>query len=113
MVPRRVPAFPVGAVAALPLLLLALAVLWRDFGDKQAQIARDHEARAHVAALSTEAFVSNNLSTVRSLAATFPVVLDGDVNTSQLFDHLIAENPDWQGASIVGADGWNVASSTS
>jgi signal transduction histidine kinase len=110
----RLLAFPVGVVAALPLLLLAAIVLWRDVGQKQDQIAKDREAHAQVAALSTNAFISNNLSTVRSLAVSIPLLQLGDEgNAARLFDRLVLENPDWQGASIIGSDGWNLVSSSS
>jgi signal transduction histidine kinase len=103
----------VGVLAALPLLIFSLVVLWRDVQEKQRQVAAEHEHRAQVAALTVDAFIGQNLAAVHSVALTLPPFdpANGAEATATL-DRLVAENPYWLGAAIIGPDGWDLGSAS-
>lgn len=104
------------ALAMLPLLAFVIFQLWRDQdrGIQRIQriqrIERDREALARAAALAADAFVEGHLSTVRALALA-PVIADRPptADRTETLTRLLAANPDWQGLSVVDADGWNLS----
>ncbi|MEX2372662.1 MAG: cache domain-containing protein, partial [Dehalococcoidia bacterium] len=100
------------AVAMTPLLVLAIALLWREAGAGEARIARERLGLARAAALATEAFVEGNLSVLESLASDLSPSDGADIEAlPERLAGVVAANPEWQGFTVVGADGWNLASS--
>ncbi len=102
------------ALATLPVLLLAALSAWRGTREAEALVTRDRVALARAAALTTSSFVEGNLSTVRTLTRTRAMTdPDGYPDLEGFVRQMLRENPDWEGVGIVGADGWNIASSSS
>ena len=97
----------------LPLAALALISVWQNAGEAEARVAAERVARARAAALVTEGFLSDNIGTLRALALMPPLRDPRDLaETTAALGRLVESQPEWQGMSLFGADGWNIASNT-
>jgi hypothetical protein len=107
---QRAQVLRVIALTILPLLLLAVAALWWDLNESQARVSAEHVATAQSAALTANYFVSDSLTTVRSLAVS-PTITDpsDSLATAEYLARVIAVNPDWDGLGIIDPAGWNDA----
>jgi signal transduction histidine kinase len=103
----------VGVLAALPLLLVALVVAWRDVQEKGRQVAAEHVHRAQVAALSVDAFIGANIAAVHSLAISLsPFDPSSGAEVTATLDRVVSENPFWLGVALVGPDGWDLGTAS-
>jgi signal transduction histidine kinase len=99
------------ALASLPLIGLVLADIWLGMVRAEAEVANERLGLARAGAQTTSAFVGGSPSTARTLARTPSMVQRGQVEGIQaLVDRIQAENPDWEGWGLAGADGWNLVS---
>jgi signal transduction histidine kinase len=98
------------ALVTLPLVALSVLTLWQDYRDERAQIAADRVRLAQAAALALDAFIEGHLSTLRSVAA-YPGLARPRDNRALLrfLQGVRRANPDWEGAGIVGPDGYSIA----
>lgn len=101
------------ALAMLPLLAFVTFLVWRDQGRSNGRIEQERQQLVRAAALATQAFIEGNLSTVRALAVA-PVIADQppEQDRTEALARVLAVNPDWQGLSLVDADGWNLSTAS-
>src|SRR5205823_15059303 len=90
------------ALILVPVVAVVVFAIWREVQDGEAQVARDRVALARAAALTTEAFIGGNLSTVRTMARA-PVVVQLSANSHRFLADAAAVNPDWKSVAVVGA----------
>jgi signal transduction histidine kinase len=94
----------------LPLVVLAGIALWWDLQEGQARIQAERITLATAVASTSEAFLDNHLTTLRSLALA-PILLNprDEAEVSRFLTRVAAANPDWVGLGLVDPAGWNVA----
>lgn len=99
------------ALASLPLIVLVVIGIVQGKVRAEARVAEERVAQAQAAALTANAFVEGNLSTVRSLGRA-PAILTptGGPRLQALFQAVLAENPEWEGWGLAAPDGWNIVS---
>jgi signal transduction histidine kinase len=100
-------------LANLPLLLLALIFVIRAVADGEARIAKERVSLVRAVALTTDAYVETNLSTLQSLALT-RAITDPTGPTSHpdlpgLLARIDQTNRRFTGPWLYGSDGWNIA----
>jgi hypothetical protein len=99
------------AVASFPLIVLVIIGIVQGKALAEARVAEERVALAQAGALSASAFVEGNLSTARSLGRVQGIRAPGtDPGLDQMFQEILAENPDWEGWGLAGPDGWNIVS---
>ena len=99
------------ALAGLPLLVLTLIALWQGKTTAEERVAEERVSLARAGAQTTAAFVDGNLSTLRSLGWTRAVRDPWAVSdVQQVYEQVLAQNPDWEGWGLSDASGWNVVS---
>lgn len=99
------------AVASFPLIVLVIFGIVQGMTLAEARVAEERVALAQAGALSASAFVEGNLATARSLGRVQDIRTAGtDPGVAQTFQEILAENPDWEGWGLAGADGWNIVS---
>ena len=109
--PQQLRLFGLVALAAAPLVIVIAVGAWRVKGESEQRVDDSRLAIAHAAALTVRSFIGQHSSTARTLAVSPGLVEVRDPTEQQkLLDRLLIENPDWEGAGISSADGWNIAS---
>jgi PAS domain S-box-containing protein len=102
------------ALVMLPtvsLLLLAALSAWRTALDNEAHVVEQRVTLARSIAQATTSIVSGHVSTLRSLALTKAIADPQDESAIQDFlERVVSANPSWEGLSILGPDGANIAS---
>jgi two-component system, sensor histidine kinase and response regulator len=102
------------ALVMLPtvsLLLLAALSAWRTALDNEAHVVEQRVTLARSIAQATTSMVSGNVSTLKSLALTGAITDPQDESAIQDFlERVVSANPSWEGLSILGPDGGNIAS---
>lgn len=98
-------------LALIPLVAIAVVGVWHDLGQRQARVGRNQMALAQAGSLTTQEVVEGHLRTLESLAADLQgaSATDDEAMRIRLTRYLTA-NPEWEGTSIIGRDGWNTAS---
>ena len=99
-------------LSTLPLVLLAAIWVWLAAAAERERIVDQRLALARAAALVVESYLRDNLTTAQAVALA-PGLTDprNADDTARFLKSLAGENPDWDGAGFVGADGWNLATS--
>jgi signal transduction histidine kinase len=100
--------------SGLPVLLLAILVLWRYLDTSKQQLVDDRVAMAQSASLTTQAFVSDVTSAAQTLALS-PELTDRSRRQAlpDLLERVRATNPDWQEIAVLDQSGQMLAGSGS
>ncbi len=93
------------AAAMLPLVLLALGLLWRDAQAVENRIARDRVALAQAGALTVTAYLEGNLRTLQVVAAELAGVSPQEARTLQPWLSLKQQSNPWSGLGIHDSEG--------
>lgn len=97
-------------LALIPLVAFAVLGVWSDLEQRQARVDRNQMALARAGALTTQAVVEGHLRTLESLAADLRDGSATDIEALRArLTRYLAANPEWEGMSIIGPDGWNTA----
>ena len=107
---QRARVLAVVGMATLPLLVLAGLSLWQGVADVRQSVVEERVTVASVAALATDQFVQNGLSTLESLALTRDIADPyAHPDLSGLLARLLQANPSLEFVGLYDGDGWNVA----
>ena len=100
------------ALAILPLVALSGFTIWQQYLRDQFVVSTERTYFAQATAYAAEAFLDGNVAAVRAIAR-HPVLArprQGE-ELEAFLKSVAADNPDWQGIGVVGADGNTVAGS--
>ncbi|HYX67297.1 MAG TPA: hypothetical protein VE935_24015, partial [Burkholderiales bacterium] len=100
------------ALAVLPLVALSALDIVQGLRDAQRRVAEDRVDLARLLAFSVEAFIDGNLSAIRA-TTLHPAIAAGRATPEldRVLKRVAAENPQWAGFAVVGADGRSLAGS--
>ncbi len=98
-------------MALVPLVAFAALGVWYDLEQRQGRVDRNQMALARAGSLTTQAIVEGHMRTLESLAADLRDGTATDIEGLRTrLARYLAANPEWEGISIIGPDGWNTAS---
>lgn len=100
------------ALAVLPLVALSALDIVQGLREAQRRVAEDRVDLARLLAFSVEAFIDGNLSAIRA-TTLHPAIAAGRATPEldRLLKRVAADNPQWAGFAVVGADGHSLAGS--